>query len=89
MRKTTLADARKLGLVPSVTTILKVLAAPALESWKIEQACLALLTSPRQADERDDAFVKRILQTDRVQDQEAAAAAERGTEIAQPQDSSH
>jgi hypothetical protein len=33
-RKTTLADARKLNLVPSVTTIIKCAAAPGLEAWK-------------------------------------------------------
>lgn len=36
-KKTTLADARKLGLVPSVTTILKAKSSPALESWRIRK----------------------------------------------------
>jgi hypothetical protein len=80
-RKTTLADARKLGLLPSVTTILKVLHREALVNWLIEQACLAVLTSPRQDGEDLDAFVQRILHTDRVQDQEAEAARDRGTAI--------
>ena len=52
--------ARKLGLVPSVTTILRVLAAPALERWKREQYALAALTLPRLADETDAAFLKRL-----------------------------
>lgn len=34
MRPTTLADARELGLVPSVTAIIKCASAPALEAWK-------------------------------------------------------
>jgi len=34
MKKTTLADARKLQLVPSVTTILKAKASFALSSWR-------------------------------------------------------
>lgn len=37
MRNSTLADARKLGLVPSVTEILNVMAAPGLEMWKQNQ----------------------------------------------------
>jgi hypothetical protein len=36
-RPTTLRDARKLNLVPSVTTILKIAAKPGLEAWKQEQ----------------------------------------------------
>jgi hypothetical protein len=37
MRKATLADARKLTLLPSVTTILDVLDKPQLTDWKLEQ----------------------------------------------------
>jgi hypothetical protein len=83
MRKTTLADARKLGLVPSVTTILKVLAKPGLETWKQEQAILAALTTPRNNGEELDAFINRVLNVECQQDQEAQRAAERGTEIHQ------
>ena len=36
-RPTHLGDAKKLGLYPSVTGILKVLAKPALENWKMKQ----------------------------------------------------
>lgn len=79
MRATTLRDARKLGLVPSVTNVLRILAKPALESWKQEQALLAVLTSPRLNGEADDAFVHRILNVDKVQDAEADAARQRGT----------
>lgn len=52
--------ARKLGLVPSVTTITRVIAAPALERWKREQYALAALTLPRLPDETDSAFLKRL-----------------------------
>ena len=45
-RDTTLRDARKLGLLPSVTTITKALAAPALEAWKTRQALEAAYDSP-------------------------------------------
>lgn len=80
-RPTTLRDARKLGLVPSVTTILQVLDKPGLNAWKAEMTALAVLTAPRLSDEPLDAFVKRVLQTDRDQDGEAAKARELGTAI--------
>ena len=81
MRPTTLRDAKKLGLIPSVTTVLRVLDKPALTSWKIEQAVLAVMTTPKLSGEADDAFIKRVLTTDREQDAEAAKARELGTRI--------
>ena len=81
MKTPTLADARKLNLLPSVTTILSILDKPALTSWKVEQGVLAVLTTPRLTGETDDAFVHRVLKVERVQDQEAATARDRGTEI--------
>lgn len=81
MRPTTLADARKLNLLPSVTTILSILRKPQLESWLVEQSVLAALTTPRLPDEPLDAFVERVLHTERVQDQESDIAKKRGTEI--------
>ena len=78
----TLADARKLNLCPSVTTILDaVLRKPALEAWKTEQAVLACLTAPRKEGEALDAFIKRVLQEEQQQNQEAKAAADMGTKI--------
>lgn len=81
MRPTTLRDARKLNLLPSVTTILKVLHKQGLVDWMIEQAVLAALTTPMHDGEELDAFVHRVLHTDRVQDQESQKARDRGTEI--------
>lgn len=81
MRPTTLADARKLNLLPSVTTILSILRKPQLESWLVEQAVLAALTTPRNEGEPLDAFVQRVLHEERVQDQESDIAKKRGTEI--------
>lgn len=81
MRKTTLADAKKLGLLPSVTTILSILDRPALTMWKVEQGVLAALTTPRNPGEELDAFVYRVLHEERQQDQEAQKAMDRGTEI--------
>lgn len=81
LRPTTISDARKLGLLPSVTTILGVLDKPALTNWKIEQAVLVSLTAPRVDGEDLDAFVYRVLHTERQQDQESQVARERGTEM--------
>lgn len=77
-RDTTLADARKLGLVPSVTTIIREASAPALERWKREQMMLSALTLPRNEGEPEAEWLKRVL----VDAEETARkAAERGTEI--------
>ena len=60
-RPTSLRDARKLGLYPSVTNVLSILAKPGLEAWKQEQAILAALTLPRREDEPVDEFAKRVI----------------------------
>jgi hypothetical protein len=78
LRPATLADARKLGLVPSVTTILAVVPKPALEVWKVRQGILAALTLPRGEDEPEPAWLDRILDDSREQ---AKAAAEEGNRI--------
>lgn len=79
MRNATLADARKVGALPGVSTILNVLHKPGLVTWLIEQACLAVLTTPRNEGEHLDAFVQRVLQTEKVQEQEAEKARDLGT----------
>ena len=60
-RPTSLRDARKLGLFPSVTNVLSILAKPGLDAWKQEQAILATLTLPRTEGETLDDFAKRVL----------------------------
>lgn len=77
-RATTLSDARKHGYVPSVTTVLGVLAKPALETWKVKQGILAALTLTRNPDESDDAYLARVLSDSGEQ---AKRAAEEGTRI--------
>jgi hypothetical protein len=77
-RPTTLRDARKLGLVPSVTTILSVAAKPALEAWKLNQMMLACLTLPKVDGETEERFIERIVKDSKEQ---AKQAAERGTTI--------
>ena len=77
-RATTLRDARKLDLVPSVTTILGMAAKPALIAWMQQQVLMAALTLPRHPDESEDAYVKRIISDSK---EEGRAAADKGTEI--------
>jgi hypothetical protein len=80
-RPTNLSDARARNLLPSVTTILKILHKEALVNWMIEQAVLAVVTTPRQPGEKDDAFIKRVLQVDKVHEQERDIARDKGTQI--------
>lgn len=77
-RNTHLGDARKLGLVPSVTTIIRLAAAPGLEIWKQEQMMLAALTLPRRDGEEETAWVERVRADSKQQTRDAA---ERGTRI--------
>ena len=77
-RPTTLRDARKMDLVPSVTTILKIAAKPALEAWKQEQMLLAALTLPRNPGESEKELISRIVFDSK---ETAKNAAERGTRI--------
>ena len=77
-RPTTLRDARKLNLLPSVTSVLGIIAKPQLESWKQEQAILAALTLPRNAGEELDAFARRVVEDMNAQ---VGAACEFGTRI--------
>lgn len=77
-RNTTLRDARELGLYPSVTSILKIEAAPALENWKVNQALLSAMTLPRIEGENEDSFIKRALEDSR---QQSRKASERGSNL--------
>jgi hypothetical protein len=78
LRATDLRDARKHGLVPSVTTVLGVLAKPALTNWLVDQGVMAALTLPRIEGETETAFLARIKEDSKAQ---AKAAAEEGTRI--------
>ena len=77
-RPTTLGDARKMNLVPSVSTILKVVAKPGLEVWKNEQMLLAALTLPRVPGETEQAFIARVVADSK---ETSKRAAERGTRV--------
>ena len=72
-RDTTLADARKLGLLPGVTDVIKsTLAAPELERWKILQSIQAALTLPEVPGESLDARARRIQVDSEAQAKKAA-----------------
>lgn len=77
-RNTTLADARKMDLVPSVTSILGVIAKPALDAWKQEQAILSALTLPRNPDESDQDFARRVVADSKEQ---IGVAADLGSQV--------
>jgi hypothetical protein len=77
-RPTTLRDARKMGLYPSVTKIMGIAAKPGLEKWKAQQLLLAALTLPKKPDEPEDAWITRVWNDSREQGRKAA---ERGSAI--------
>jgi len=77
-RNTTLRDARTESLVPSVTTVLNVMAKPALIQWSQKQVLLAALTLPRINDESEDDYINRIMVDSKEQ---GRAAADAGTDI--------
>src|SRR3989440_11020140 len=61
-RPATLADARKVLALPSVTNVLGVLAKPGLDAWKIEQGILSALTLPRRPGEELGDFAHRVVE---------------------------
>lgn len=64
--------ARKLGLLPGATSIIRCAAAPGLERWKQEQVLLAALTLPRGHAEPDQVYVARVLEDSQEQGRKAA-----------------
>jgi hypothetical protein len=77
-RNTTLRDARKLGLLPSVTTINNMLAKAGLNSWLQQQVLLAALTLPRLPNEFEEDWLKRVMSDSKATGRDAA---DRGTRI--------
>lgn len=78
MRSTTKADARKLGLLPSVTGINGVVRKPQLEAWIQTQIVLAALTLPQNIGESHDAFARRVVEDS---GKEGRSAADFGTRV--------
>jgi len=77
-KKTTLREARKLNLVPSVTSILGIADKPALTHWKILQTIQATKDVRRSDYEDEGSHLKAVLRESKRVGREAA---ERGTEI--------
>jgi len=77
-RNTTVKDARELGLLPSVTTIIGCAAKPSLDIYKQQQAILAALTLPRLEGESEESWLNRVVTDSK---EHAKQAAERGTQI--------
>jgi hypothetical protein len=77
-RNTTVSDARKIGLLPSVTSIIGVLDKPQLTSWKIEQAIMSSLTLPKEADETLETYARRVVKDSK---ESTTKAAEHGTKM--------
>lgn len=72
VRPTNIRDARKLGLVPSVTNVLGVIAKEALTTWKVNQAILTATKHAKNEGEADDTYCKRIASISQEQVFEAA-----------------
>jgi hypothetical protein len=70
--------ARKLQLVPGVTSITRCAAAPGLVQWQVYQGILAALTLPRRPHEPEPEYLRRVYDDSR---QQAEKAAEEGTRI--------
>jgi hypothetical protein len=77
-RNTTVRDARKLGLVPSVTTVLGLLHKPGLEAWKMQNVLLAALTLPREEGESEVNWIERVMQDSKATGKDAM---ERGSRM--------
>ena len=77
-RAVTLRDARKVGALPSVTTVIRLMDAPGLTRWLVQTAIESALTLPRVEGESSDAFLIRVEEDRKAQ---AKAAADRGTAI--------
>jgi hypothetical protein len=77
-RPTTLRDARKLGLLPSVTTINGQLSKAGLNSYFQQEAIKATINFPRLDTESQEEYFKRILELSK---QHSRSAAERGSSI--------
>lgn len=77
-RPTTIKDAKEQKLLPSVSSILKVVANPALDRWKMMKVAEACYKQPPIADESLDDYTRAIL--DKAFD-EASNAADLGTRI--------
>ena len=77
-RNTTLRDAKKLGLYPSVTTLLGLFAKPGLDRWKQDQLLNIAFSNPPKAGESYEDYANRCLVEHEKPVEEAA---DFGTEV--------
>lgn len=77
-RPTTIRDAKKLGLLPSVTGVLRTIHNPALERWKQGQVVKACVDRPIVADESFEDYCSYIIAES---GKDAKEAADLGTKI--------
>jgi hypothetical protein len=78
VRPTTIRDARKLGLIPSVTNVLNVISKDALTTWKVNQAIMASLKHGINEGEAEENYCKRIAA---ISTEQVFEAADRGRAI--------
>jgi hypothetical protein len=71
-RATNLGDARKLKLVPSVTTILGIVDKPALTKWKMDQIIKAVLENPYHSFNCVEQWKRQIFSASQREGKEAA-----------------
>lgn len=74
----TVADARKLGLLPSVTGVISIFDKPPLNKWKMEKVALAAVKVARGQQEDDKAWCSRVID---VAMNETEIAKDLGTDI--------
>ena len=77
-RNTTVKDARERNLVPSVTTVLGLVAKPGLNTWLQQQVLLAALTLPRIAGESEANWLERVMADSKATGRDAM---DRGTKM--------
>lgn len=77
-RPTTIADAKRLKLLPSVSSILKQAANPALDRYKAQQIIKACFNCPVSCDEDFETYARHIMEK---ADKERDEAADLGTNI--------
>ena len=78
MRRTNASDAKKLGLMPSVTSIIRVLDKPAINIYRQKQLLKAALSISRIEEESDDDYLSRVVVE---ADKEKIVASNEGEEI--------
>ena len=77
-RNTNVKDAREHGFVPSVTTVLNIIAKPGLTNWLQQQVLLAALTLPRIEGETEENWLERVMSDSKSTGRDAA---DRGTQM--------